>query len=180
MAATLDAARDMAAAQRETGRLVNTGLVQRFMPELLPVREQIRSGLIGRVCYARFIVGSLATLEFSRSHHQQDVFGAAALDYVYGFDTFWWIFEAQPLGVYARGAEAEGFPLASRPNMIAAVADYGTGLLAEIHIDYVARPELGSYFFQGDLGYLEFDMMHHAVPAWRPRIEARLRGGVRL
>ena len=163
MAATLEDARDMAAAQRETGGLVNIGFVQRFMPELVRIREQIRSGLIGRVCYARFMVGSLATLEFSRSRHQRDLFGAAALDYVYGFDTFWWIFEAQPLGVYARGVDAPGLPLASRPNLIAAIADYGTGLLAEIHINYVARPELGSYFFQGDLGYLDYDMMRSAV-----------------
>jgi predicted dehydrogenase len=161
---TLAGARDMAeSAGRVIGRLVNIGFVQRFMPELCRIRDQIRAGIIGQVCFARYSVGSLATLEFSRSRHQRDVFGAAALDYAYGFDTFWWILRQQPAGVYARGADAPGLPLGSRPNVIAAVADYMAPLVAEVHIDYVARPELGSYFFQGDLGYLEFDTLRHVV-----------------
>jgi predicted dehydrogenase len=156
-------ARAIAAAGRRSGRLVNVGFVQRFMPELRRMRERIQAGDIGAVCYARFSVGTLRTLEFSRSRHQRDVFGAAALDYVYGFDTFWWIFGEQPAGIYARGVRAEGLPFMSDPNVISAVADYPSARIAEVHIDYVAQPEHGYYFFQGELGHLRFDMSRHAV-----------------
>lgn len=157
MADTLAASRAMHRAQQETGRLVNIGFVQRFMPDLLRVRNLILDGAIGTVCYARFSVSTLATLEFSRSRHQQHVFAAAALDYVYGFDTFWWILREQPLGVYARGIEAKNLPLRSNPNVVSAVLDYGSDLIGEIHIDYVAVPERCSYTFQGDLGFLHLD-----------------------
>jgi myo-inositol 2-dehydrogenase/D-chiro-inositol 1-dehydrogenase/scyllo-inositol 2-dehydrogenase (NAD+) len=163
MSDTAAGGREIVAARDRTKRLVNIGFVQRFAPELERIRQRIQAGDIGRVCYARFSVGSLATLEFSRSRHQRAVFGAAALDYVYGFDTFWWVLREQPRGIYARGAQVDGLPLTSNPNVIGAVADYDSPLVAELHIDYVAKPERGAYFFQGDLGHLRFDMMRHTV-----------------
>lgn len=163
MADTLEAARLMQRAQQETGRLLNIGFVQRFMPDLLRVRDLILSGAIGTVCYARFSVSTLATLEFSRSRHQQHIFGAAALDYVYGFDTFWWVLREQPLGVYARGIEVKSLPLRSNPNVVSAVLDYRSDRIAEIHIDYVALPDRCSYTFQGDLGFLHLDCSNHTL-----------------
>jgi predicted dehydrogenase len=163
MADTLEASRLMRQAQQETGRFLNIGFVQRFMPDLLRVRELIQEGVIGTVCYARFSVATLSTLEFSRSRHQQDVFGAAALDYVYGFDTFWWILREQPLGVYARGIEVKNLPLTSNPNVVSAVLDYESDRIAEIHIDYVALPERCSYTFQGDLGFLHLDCSNQTL-----------------
>jgi len=163
MADTLEAARRMHRAQQESGRLLNIGFVQRFMPDLVRVHNLILEGAIGTVCYARFSVSTLATLEFSRSRHQQDVFAAAALVYVYGFDTFWWILHEQPLGVYARGIEVKSLPLRSNPNVVCAVLDYGSDLIGEIHIDYVALPERCSYTFQGDLGFLHLDCSNQTL-----------------
>jgi predicted dehydrogenase len=163
MGDTLESARVMQQAQQETGRLLNIGFVQRFMPDMLRVRELILAGAIGTVCYARFSVSTLATLEFSRSRHQEHIFGAAALDYVYGFDTFWWILGEQPLGVYAHGIEAKNLPLTSNPNVISAVLDYGSDRIAEIHIDYVGAPDRCSYTFQGDLGFLHLDCSSHML-----------------
>ena len=108
-------ARRMIRDQQRTGRILNIGFVQRFMPEMLRARKLIREGRIGRVCYSRFSVCTLKTLENSRSRHQRDVFGSAALDYVYGFDTFWWLMKERPVSVYARASRSRGFPSPAAP-----------------------------------------------------------------
>ena len=156
-------ARSMIRDQQRTGRILNVGFVQRFMPEMLRAQKLIREGRIGRVCYARFSVATLNTLANSRSRHQRDVFGSAALDYVYGFDTFWWLMEERPVSVYARGIQVEGLPFTSRPNLLSAVIEYESERVAELHIDYVAYPDRCTYTFQGELGYVQVDLSRNIV-----------------
>ena len=155
--------RSMIRDQQRTDRLLNVGFVQRFMPEMLRARKLIRDGRIGRVCYARFSVATLNTLQNSRSRHQRDVFGSAALDYVYGFDTFWWLMRERPVSVYARGIQVEGLPFTSRPNLLSAVIEYESERVAELHIDYVAYPDRCTYTFQGELGYVRVDLSRNRV-----------------
>ncbi len=156
-------ARSMIAAQLQSGRLLNVGFVQRFMPEMLYAKKLIDDGVIGRVCFARFEVGSYETLSLSRSRHQKTLFGSAALDYVYGFDTSFWILGERPESVYAHGVLVPGFPLESNPNLLSAVIQYPSARLAELHIDYVAHPGRCSYTFQGELGYLHVDLVRNTV-----------------
>ena len=156
-------ARRMIRDQQRTDRILNVGFVQRFMPEMLRARKLIREGRIGRVCYARFSVCTLKTLENSRSRHQRDVFGSAALDYVYGFDTFWWLMKERPASVYARGVQVEGLPFTSRPNLLSAVIEYESERIAELHIDYVAYPDRCTYTFQGERGYVRVDLSRNMV-----------------
>ena len=156
-------ARRMIRDQQRTDRILNVGFVQRFMPEMLRARKLIREGRIGRVCYARFSVCTLKTLENSRSRHQRDVFGSAALDYVYGFDTFWWLMKERPVSVYARGVQVEGLPFTSRPNLLSAVIEYESERIAELHIDYVAYPDRCTYTFQGERGYVRVDLSRNMV-----------------
>ena len=158
-----EGARSMVAAQRKSGLLLNIGFVQRFMPEMLYAKKLIDDGVIGRVCYARFEVGSHETLGLSRSRHQKTLFGSAALDYVYGFDTFFWILGERPESVYAQGVLVPGLPLESNPNLLSAVIQYPSPRLAELHIDYVAHPGRCSYTFQGEAGYLQVDQVRHTV-----------------
>ena len=158
MAGDLEGARRMVAAQERTGRMLNVGFVQRFMPELRAAHRMIQEGAIGTVCYARFSIGSYLTLQLSRSRHQRDLYAAAVLDYVYGFDTFWWMFHELPTQVYGRGVQVGSMPLTSNPNLISAILEYGSQRLAEIHIDYVSYPQQGSYRFQGDQGFLNLDL----------------------
>ncbi len=158
-----EGARSMIAAQLQSGQLLNIGFVQRFMPEMLYAKRLISDGVIGRVCFARFEVGSHETLSLSRSRHQKTLFGSAALDYVYGFDTFFWILGERPQSVYAQGVLVPGLPLESNPNMLSAVVQYGSARLAEVHIDYVAHPARCSYTFQGELGHLHVDLVRQTV-----------------
>ncbi len=153
----------MIAAQLQSGQLLNVGFVQRFMPEMLYAKKLITDGVIGRVCFTRFTVGSHETLSLSRSRHQKTLFGSAALDYVYGFDTFLWILRERPESVYAQGVLVPGLPLESNPNLLSAVVQYASARLAELHIDYVAHPSRCSYTFQGELGYLHVDLVRHVV-----------------
>src|SRR5262249_10002994 len=78
MADSLEASRSMLIAEQRTGRLLNIGFAQRFMPELQRVRKLIQQGVIGDVSYACYSVSTLTTLECSRSRHQRSVFGSAA------------------------------------------------------------------------------------------------------
>ena len=153
----------MIAARLRSGLLLNVGFVQRFMPEMLYAKKRIGDGVIGRVCFARFEVGSHETLSLSRSRHQETLFGSAALDYVYGFDTFFWILGERPESVYAQGVLVPGLPLESNPNLLSAVIQYPSARLAELHIDYVAHPARCSYTFQGELGYLHVDLVRQTV-----------------
>jgi hypothetical protein len=91
------------------------------------------------------------------------VFGAAALDYAYSFDTFWWIFRERPTSVYAKGKQVPDLPLTSNPNLISAVVDYSSELVAEIHIDNIAQPSRYNLTFQGNEGYLCLDMRNHRL-----------------
>lgn len=163
MAGDLEGARRMVEAQERTGRLLNVGFVQRFMPELQAVHRMIQEGAIGTIGYARFSIGSYLTLQLSRSRHQRDIYAAAVLDYVYGFDTFWWIFGSLPTQIYGRGIQVGSMPLSSNPNLVSAILEYGSDRLAEIHIDYLSYPQQGSYSFQGDLGFLNLDMTTHQL-----------------
>jgi hypothetical protein len=47
--------------------------------------------------------------------------------------------------------------------VVSAVLDYGSDLIGEIHIDYVALPERCSYTFQGDLGFLHLDCTNQTL-----------------
>jgi predicted dehydrogenase len=163
LASSLEEAREIAKEQEESGRLVNVGFAQRFMPELLRLRKLVQEGTLGTICHVSYSVSTLATLECSRSRHQREVFGAAALDYIYGFDTFWWVLGRQPTQVYARGIQAPGMLLLSTPNVISSIAEYPERLLAEIHIDYVAHPQRSFLTFQGDLGYFHVDLIRQTV-----------------
>ena len=156
-------ARSMIRDQQRTNRILNVGFIQRFMPEMLRAQKLIRQGRIGQVCYARFSVATLNTLANSRSRHQRNVFGSAALDYVYGFDTFWWLLKERPISVYARGIQVEGLPFTSRPNLLSAVIEYESERVAELHIDYVAYPDRCTYTFQGELGYVRVDLSRNRV-----------------
>lgn len=153
MADTFESALGMYRAQQETGRVLRIGFTLRFHPALMEVKKMIESDLLGEVLHARYTVGSYITLESSRVRHQQSVFGSVAMDFVHGLDILQWLLQKQPSGVYARGVQVGNLELTSKPNVLDAVLDYEESMLANLSLDYIAKPEIHRFEVIGEKGW---------------------------
>ena len=158
MSDSIEGANQMAAAQKETGKVLRVGFTLRFNPALLRLKRLIDDGELGTPLHVRYAVGSRITLENTRSRYQHDLFAAAILDYVHGIDLLQWLLQVAPQGVYARGIYAPHLSVTSNPNVLAAIFDYGTPFLAELHIDYVAKPEQHFIEVLGETGWARLNI----------------------
>jgi predicted dehydrogenase len=150
MSHTAGAAAHMLRVQRETGRTLRIGYNMHFHPAIRRLKQLIDEGVLGTPALARYVVGSYFTLECSRSRHQRDLFGAIVMDYAHGLDLMLWLLKRTPAGVYARGVQAGNVELTSNPNVLSSIFDYAEPLLAEIQINYLAKPQADIIEVVGD------------------------------
>jgi UDP-N-acetylglucosamine 3-dehydrogenase len=150
MSHSAEAAAHMLRVQRETGRTLRIGYNMHFHPAIRRLKQLIDDGVLGTPALARYVVGSYFTLECSRSRHQRDLFGAIIMDYAHGLDLMLWLLKRTPAGVYARGIQAGNVELTSNPNVLSSIFDYAEPLLAEIQINYLAKPQADVVEVVGD------------------------------
>ena len=129
LALTVEAARAMQEAQRESGQQLMIGHCLRYWPQYVKAHEIIESGEYGRPLYARFHRSS-ATPKWSWDNWLQDGArsGGAVLDmHIHDADTALWWF-GTPQSINADGIIVDGLPLS-----VDATWRYNNGLLASLH-----------------------------------------------
>jgi len=132
----------MAATATATNTTLRIGFMLRFLPLLSLLQEFLAGGSLGTLVSLRYHIGSLITLENSRSRYQNHLEGALVMDYVHGLDLLLWLTNLRPCGIYACARRADGLSQAADPNLVAAILDFPEPILAEIHMDYAAKPQL--------------------------------------
>lgn len=169
MSHSAEAAAHMLRVQQETGRVLRIGYNMHFHPAMRRLKQLADDGTLGTPALARYVVGSYFTLECSRSRHQRDLFGAIIMDYAHGLDLLLWLLKRRPLGVYARGIQAGNVELTSNPNVVSSIFDYDAPLLAEVQINYLAKPQSDLVEIIGDeamasvvMGASEITVRHRA------------------
>lgn len=145
-----ESARRMAEVSAQTGCLLRIGFMLRFQPAVIRLRAMLAEGEIGDLMSVRYHVGSLITLENSRSRYQSRIPGALVMDYIHGLDLLTWLTGRMPAGVYAMSHRGGSLPLQADPTLFAALLDFDGPLLAEIHMDYAVKPQLHELTVVGD------------------------------
>jgi predicted dehydrogenase len=163
MAHELASARRMLDAAAAHSRVLRIAFMMRFHPGVRRIRELLHNGTLGAAICARYSVGSYITLENSVSRHQETTFGAAVMDYSHGIDLVGWLLQRQPLGAYARGIQAGNVEFTSSPNLLSAILDYEDGLLSELHIDYLTKPQANTLEVIGDAASASLDFESRIV-----------------
>jgi predicted dehydrogenase len=163
MSDTLAGAKRMLEAVRASDRVFSVGFNQHFHPVMRQARDAIRSGELGNVLHVHWHVGTYITLLNSGSRYQADMECALFLDYVHQPDLLYWWLGRRPVAVYTAGLRGGDLPLQSTPNVAAVTLEYGGGLLATIHLNYVQFPQRTACEIVGDKKWLLVDMMTNVM-----------------
>ena len=150
MSDSAEGALRMARTASTTGRTLRIGFMLRFQPAIIHLRSLLKEGVLGNLISIRYHIGSMITLENSRSRYQSSLPGALVMDYVHGLDLMLWLTGVTPTGVYARGLNTGNLPLTASPTLFSAIIDFAAPLLGEIHMDYAAKPQLHELLLVGD------------------------------
>jgi len=107
IALTLEDAEAMIAAAQKASRFLMIGHVVRFWPEVRKAKEAIAEGRVGQLLAisARRMVSLLAGTRGDRGwRHDPQRSGGAVIDMqIHDLDMFCWLFESQPVSVFAQG-----------------------------------------------------------------------------
>lgn len=147
----------MIACARATGRKLGVGFQLHFHPGVQRVRDLIQRGAIGAPVHVHARVGSYITLRNSASRYQAALPGALFLDYAHQPDLIFWLLGRLPAAVTLTGIQAGNLPLTSTPNVMALTLEYGGGVLATVHLNYVQMPQRHEWEVVGDQGWILLD-----------------------
>jgi predicted dehydrogenase len=160
---------------KRAGRLVAVGFNLRFLPSLRRVKALLDAGRIGRVYSARAFFGYyLPVWRAGRDYTENYAVSAAAgggalLDLIHDFDYPGWLFgEAAELSCMAGHVSA----LAGDTEDLAEVTvRFASGVLAQIHVDYLRRAYRRDLEIIGSDGVITWDYASRAVRVLGPEPE---------
>ncbi len=158
MSDSREGAMKMARTAASSGRTLQIGFMLRFQPAVLKLRSMLKEGALGKLMSVRYHIGSLITLENSRSRYQSSLTGALVMDYIHGLDLLLWLTGTAPTGIYARSLLTGNLPLTANPTLFKAILDFEESFMAEIHMDYATKPQLHELMLLGDRGMIRLEL----------------------
>ena len=158
MSDSVDSALKMTRLARQAGVVLRIGFMHRFQPGIRHLRAMLQGGELGNLMSIHYHIGSLITLENSRSRYQADVHGALVMDYVHGLDLLLWLTGSHPYEVYAREAKAGVLAHAADPTLFEAMLSFPGPVLASMHMDYATKPQLHELTLLGDRAMARLDL----------------------
>ncbi len=172
MADTVAACDRMIDAAKQSGKVLHVGFVNRYNPCITKPKRLTEEGALGMPLFASAQGGSYLTLICSRSRHQATTYAALLLDYTHQLDYIPWILDSPVCRVYAVARNRGEFELKSDPNMITMILEHESGVVSEIHLDFVRHPQTMTLSVTGDRGYMLSDLMQSTVGIGRREDES--------
>lgn len=143
LAAAMDGVDALIAAADRTGRVFMMGMCYRFHPGLRRMAALLRAGTIGRIQGAQMWAGHWLPdwhpwADYRREYSaQRRLGGGVLLDSIHSFDTLRWVLgePVEVTGMLARVSDLE----IDVEDVAAALVRLGSGVIVEVHVDYLQR-----------------------------------------
>ncbi|SIO39555.1 Predicted dehydrogenase [Singulisphaera sp. GP187] len=159
-------ARDLVERARYEGRFLQVGYMLRFDTGLRKLKEIIDEGGIGRVVAARAMIGTYVTLLNAHGRDRDEAPNSLLLDYTHEFDFVRWML-GDVADVVAAEATLGRMGIRPTPNVIQLILTMASGVLVQVHMDYVQYPQRRTFDLYGDRGSLSFDFMTGEIQRFR-------------
>ena len=146
-----------------SNKILNIGFHLHFHPVLVRLRSLVETGKLGTIAslYAR--VGTYQTLLNSQSGYQATAPGSLLLDYVHQPDSFYWLLQQKPAGVYMTATKAGNIEPTSDPNAATVLCDYDDAITSTIALNYLQHPERADYEIVGDEGWAHANLIDGSI-----------------
>lgn len=157
----------LARAASASGAKVFVGYNMRFLPGLLRLRDAVASGMLGRVCSARFEAGQwLPDWRPGRDYRETysaciERGGGVRLDLSHEIDAMRFVL-GDPSWSRTFSARASDLEIDS-DDIFEGVFGYASGMMASVHLDYLARHRVRSYGVLGTKGDMVCDVSERTL-----------------
>jgi len=138
--------------------VLNIGFHLHFHPVLLRLKELVSAGSLGRIASLHARIGTYQTLLNSQSGYQQAEEGTLLLDYAHQPDSFFWLLNSKPLGVYMSASQVVGIDPTANPNSATIVCDYQEAYTSSMILNYLQHPECADYEIVGSEGWAQANL----------------------
>lgn len=169
---TLEGTAEAAAKAEKDGRVVLVGCNLRFFPSLLRVKHLLDAGTMGRPLSARIHGGFY--LPYWRSHldyrygysARAKLGGGAILDFIHELDFMCWFF-GEPVEVLCMAGKTSQLAIDTE-DLVAAVIRFESGLVAELHLDYLQPTYRRGLEIIGEACAIVWDYIDQTVRHYSP------------
>ncbi len=169
---TLEGTAEAAAKAEKDGRVVLVGCNLRFFSSLQRVKHLLDTGTVGRPLSARVHGGFY--LPYWRQHQdyrhsysaRAQRSGGALLDFIHELDFMRWLF-GEPVEVLCMAGKASELTIDTE-DLVAAVIRFESGLVAELHLDYLQPTYRRGLEIIGEARALVWDYIDQTVRYYSP------------
>jgi len=165
----------LAAVEARYGQAVLLGYTWRWWPALRELRARLKSGAIGRVMRAEFVMAShledwhpwepISDFFMSRA----ELGGGALLDESHWIDQMLWLL-GEPQAISAHVEHTSALPIDCDDN-VELLAFYADGSRARVHLDLYTRPTERSIAIYGDGGALRWNFEANVIGQYNSRVQ---------
>jgi predicted dehydrogenase len=147
----------------------------KFYPLVRKIKELVDGGEIGRVYSARIEAGQYLPLwrpaiDYRKNYGARRAMGGGViLDFIHELDYVHWFFGAA--GRLVAFADRVGSLEIDTEDLAEILIWFRSGVLAEIHVDYLSQRYQRNVRVMGERGNIEWDWHDRAVRVYRPGVE---------
>ena len=169
---SLEGTTDLVKKVEKDGRVVLVGCNLRFFSSLKRVKQLIDSGAVGRPLSARVYGGFY--LPYWRPHldypenysAQAKLGGGAILDFIHELDFMRWLF-GEPVEVMCMAGTVSQLTIDTE-DLVAAIIRFESGLVAELHLDYLQPTYRRGVEILGEAHALVWDYIEQSIRLYTP------------
>lgn len=162
---TLEGCSELSALVEGQNLITMVGFQFRFHPLLISLRRQLQAGRIGSVLSARAEWGEYVAdwhpwEDYRHSYSTRpDLGGGTILTLIHPIDYLYWLF-GSVREVHASARSVPSLKTQIRDDIAEIILEFESGVLGQVHLDYVQRPPVHTLTVVGDQGRADFD--YHA------------------
>ncbi|MCU1267800.1 MAG: gfo/Idh/MocA family oxidoreductase [Acidobacteria bacterium] len=162
LAHNLEGVRELQTVTKERGLTTMIGCQFRFHPLMMRLSAQVRSGRIGNVVSARAEWGEYLPDWHSWEDHRQsysareDLGGGSILTLIHPLDYLYWLF-GEVLQARASARSIAALQTETHDDLAEITIEFASGVIGQIHLDYIQRPPVHKLQLLGDNGRVEWD-----------------------
>jgi predicted dehydrogenase len=169
---SLDQCQELADLARQQGLTVMIGCQFRFHPLLISLRRQLGEGRLGELLGARAEWGEYLPDWHPWEDHRTsysaraDLGGGAVLTLIHPLDYLYWLFGGVR-DVQAAVRRVPSLQTSAEDDWAEITLRFDSGLIGQVHLDYVQKPAVHRLWVGGDRGRATCDF-HAGTLVWQP------------
>jgi predicted dehydrogenase len=167
---SLEGCEELLSAAKDGEVVTMVGCQFRFHPHLISLRKQLRNGRIGTALSARAEWGEYLPDWHPNEDHRlgysarADLGGGAILTLIHPLDYLYWLFGAARQ-VHASARKIDCLETSVGDDLAEITIEFCSGVVGQVHLDYIQRPPVHTLTIIGDKGRVEWDC-HPGTLRW--------------